>query len=282
MNKKPQIFNYTDYRKYLKDYYNFQKKSDSLFSFRIWSKQMGFTSSNYVKFIIDKKRHVGKNSIYKIITGLEIGKKESDYFSYLVFFAKAKTGVGKNYYFGLISSLRANKVASALPSHLFEFYNNWYNIVIWHLISNQPKDVDIKCIAKQVVPNIFPKQVKKSIELLLKLKLVKCENGFYTHCAPILNTEKEVQSLAIINFHKKMIELAGASIEEFASENREISSCTVKVSKSGYERLKARIQEFRVEILQIVKDDKDVKDVVQVNFQLFPLTYKKQKKDQTI
>ncbi|MGE0616139.1 MAG: TIGR02147 family protein, partial [Bacteriovoracia bacterium] len=44
---KPNLFEYTDYRKYLEDYYNFKKATDPGFSYRSFAKAAGFTSSNF-------------------------------------------------------------------------------------------------------------------------------------------------------------------------------------------------------------------------------------------
>lgn len=267
------IFEFLDYREYLKAYYDYHKKNDSQFSHRVMSRKMGFTSPNFLKMVIDKERNIGRTSVQKIITGLELKKKEAEYFSYLVYFVKAKTRVEKNYYYGLISSLRAQKVISTIQKDQFRYYSNWYNIVLRELINNKPVDIDYASLAKKIIPPILPKQVKKSIQLLEELKLIKRTNeGRFVQSSPLINTGNEAGSLLLKNFHDRMIELARLSLEQFPSEKREISSCTVKISQKGFKRLKTRLQEFREEILQIVKEDADVDRVAQVNFQLFPLT----------
>lgn len=268
------IFEFLDYREYLKAYYENNKQKDSQFSHRVMARNMGFTSPNFLKLVIDKERNIGKSSLKKIITGLNLKKKEAEYLSYLVFFIKAKSRIEKNYYYGLISSLRSKKVISAIQKDQFRYYTDWFNIVIREIINNQPVDtLDYAEIAKKVIPPILPKQVKKSIALLEEVGLIKrTADGRFIQSAPLINTGNEAENLLLKNFHDKMIELARQSLEQFPSEKREISSCTVKISEKGFKRLKKRLQEFREEVLQIVKDDADVDRVAQVNFQLFPLS----------
>jgi uncharacterized protein (TIGR02147 family) len=273
MNKKPEVYEFLDYREYLKAYYEFNKKKDAQFSHRIMARKMGFTSPNFLKLVIDKERNIGKSSLQKIIKGLGLKKKEAEYFSYLVFFIKAKTRIEKNYYYSLISSLRSKKIISPIQKDQFKYYNDWYNIVIRELINNQPVDVDYTEIAKKIIPPVLPKQVKKSIKILEELGLIeRTKNGRFVQSSPLINTGNEVESLLLKNFHDKMIELGRLSLEQFPSEKREISSCTVKISEKGFKRLKARLQEFREEVLQIVKEDDKVDRIAQVNFQLFPLS----------
>jgi len=267
------IYDYLDYREFLKAYYDYHKKNDDQFSHRVMCRKVGFTSPNFLKMIIDKQRNIGRSGIPKIISGLDLKKKEAEYFSYLVYFTKAKTIVEKNYYYGLISALRSKRVIQTIQKDQFKYYSNWYTIVVRELINNQPVEINYAELAKKIIPSILPKQVKKSIQLLEEIGLInRTADGRFVQSAPLINTGNEVESLFLKNFHDKMIELGRLSIEEFPSDKREISSCTVKISEQGFKRLKTRLQEFREEILQIVKEDVGVDRVAQVNFQLFPLS----------
>lgn len=273
MKNPKNIYDFIDYREFLKTYYLNNKKNDPQFSYRVMARRMGFTSPNFLKLVIDGARDIGKSSLKKIVTGLDLKKKEAEYFSYLVFFSKAKTTEQKNYYYSLISALRSKKVISPIHPEQFEYYSNWYNIVIRELINNQPVDVDYVELAKKVNPPILPKQAKKAVKLLEDLKLIKrTKDGRFVHSSPLINTGNQVESLLIKNFHDKMIELAKSALHQLPPEKRETSSCTIKVSERGFEKVKARIQKFREEILQIARDDIDVDRVAQVNFQLFPIS----------
>ena len=273
MKDPKNIYEFLDYREYLKTYYLNNKKDDSQFSYRVMARRMGFTSPNFLKLVIDGERDIGKSSLKKIITGLELKKKEAEYFSFLVLFAKAKTTVEKNYYYGLISALRSKKVISPIHADQFKYYSNWYNIVIRELINNQPVDVDYGELAKKVNPPILPKQAKKAVKLLEDLTLIKrTKDGRYVHSSPLINTGNQVESLLIKNFHDKMIELAKSALHQLPPEKRETSSCTIKISNKGFIKIKDRIQKFREEILQIARDDFNVDRVAQVNFQLFPIS----------
>jgi uncharacterized protein (TIGR02147 family) len=45
------IFEYTDFRKYLIDYYGYQKKEGSRFSYRLLSTQTGMNPGNFTKML---------------------------------------------------------------------------------------------------------------------------------------------------------------------------------------------------------------------------------------
>lgn len=269
------IYTYIDYRKFLKDYYFLKKGSIRKFSYRSFSEKAGFSSPNFIKLVIDGKKNLGKESIPKLCKAMELKKKETEYFSYLVFFNQAKTAIDKNYYFGLLSSIRTPKNVQKLDFKNCEYFNNWYTAIVRELISGKDvTSIDYTTIAQMVQPEILPSQVKKSIELLKELKLVTIKNGTYVQSSPLLETEWEIQSLAIRNYHKKMIELAGNSVEDIPIDKRNISGITSKISKKGYAKIKNRVAEFREELMQIISEDEEVDRVYQINFQIFPVSKK--------
>jgi uncharacterized protein (TIGR02147 family) len=224
---------------------------------------------------MDGKKSLGVKSIPKLCTAMELNKTESEYFSYLVFFNQAKTSIDKNYYFGLLSTLRTPKNVQKLDFRQCEYFNNWYNTVVREIVKGKKADgIDFAAIAREVWPAILPRQAKKSVELLVESGLITLENGIYRQSSALLETEWEIQSLAIRNYHKKIIDLAGKSVEEIPVDRRNISAITGKVSDKGYERIKKRVAEFREELMQIISEDQDVDQVYQINFQIFPVSKK--------
>lgn len=269
------IYTYIDYRKFIKNYYLLKKSSIRKFSFRSFSEKAGFSSPNFIKLVTDGKKNLGKESISKLCKAMDLKKKETEYFSYLVFFNQAKTAIDKNYYFGLLSSIRTPKNVRKLDFKQYEYFNKWYNTIVREMISGKEvASVDHAAIAQAIQPEILPSQVKKSIALLKELKLVTIKKGIYVQSSPLLETEWEIQSLAIRNYHKKMIELAGNSVEDIPVDKRNVSAITSKVSDKGYAKIKNRVAEFREELMQIISEDEDVDLVYQINFQIFPVSKK--------
>jgi len=271
MNTKT-IFQYTDYRALLRDYYN--ERKDSGYSYRQMNSDLGFTSPNYLKLVIDGQRHIGRNSIPKIIQLLKLNKIESDYFSYLLFFAKAKTDVDRNFYFGHIARIRQNKLIGDITADQISWYSSWYNPIIRELVVGKTLDsIDYTELAKSVLPSIDSRQAKRSVDLLFELGFLFIDSsGYIAHANPVINTADQMGTTAIKHYHAKMIELGKESIDRYQSSQREISTVTARVSNEGFEKIKLRIQEFRRELLQMVHDDESVDRVVQINMQLFPVS----------
>lgn len=267
------LFDYLDYRLYLKEYYADRKAGEKGYTFRSMAAQMGFGSSNYLMLVMQGKRNLGRESLDKVAEGLRLGKKEAEYFSYLVFFDQAKTNVEKNYFFSLIASFRSKSRIVQIHADKFKYYDQWYNPVVREIVKGMPAENDPAGIAKQVHPAILPKEAKKSLQLLKDLELITVDGkGRIAQTADLIDTDKEVQSLAVRNFHKKMSDLAKDAIDTVDPLSREISSLTVRISEKGFDSIKQRLQELRQELLQLVQRDKDDDRVYQLNFQFFPVS----------
>ena len=79
VNISSNIYNFTDYREFLKDRYRQLKINDPLFSFRHFSKSAGFGSPNYLKLVMDGKRNLSAEAIAKFAKGLRLDNHESEY-----------------------------------------------------------------------------------------------------------------------------------------------------------------------------------------------------------
>jgi uncharacterized protein (TIGR02147 family) len=267
------IFSYLNYRQYLREYQEDRKEMDKGYTFRFMAQQMGFSSSNYLMLVMQGKRNLGQDSVEKVVKGLGLGKKEGEYFSYLVQFDQAKSSVKKNHFFTLIASFRKKSTIVRIHENKFNYYDNWYNPVLREVVKYKAAGTDAKEIAQLIEPPILPKHVKKSLRLLQDLGMIKVDkSGRWTQTTDLLETEPEIHSLAVRNFHKKMGELGKEAVERFDAQSREVSSLTVRISEQGFKTMKKRIQDFREELLRLVKDEPDDDRVYQLNFQFFPVS----------
>jgi uncharacterized protein (TIGR02147 family) len=69
-----------------------------------------------------------------------------------------------------------------------------------------------------------------------------------------------------------MIGLAGDAIERFGPADRDITSVTLGVSEETRNAIIERLAELRRELLELAEQDSSTEQVVQVNFQVFPLS----------
>ena len=130
--KKIIVFDYLDYRKLLKDLFDWYKKQNSGFSHRYFANKSGL-SIGFLKLVIDGKRNLTKKSLMKIAKGFELNDEEIVYFENLVFMNQSKKVSDKDYYYkNLIKNGDCVKSAK-ITKDQYKYFSNWYNCVIREL-----------------------------------------------------------------------------------------------------------------------------------------------------
>ena len=83
--KPPDVFEYLDYRKYLKDFVEFAR-ANRRYSVRRFAQQVGFKSSGFLNMVISGRRNLTGGSAKKVATGFHLNIRESDFFFSLIQF----------------------------------------------------------------------------------------------------------------------------------------------------------------------------------------------------
>jgi len=267
------IYEYTDYKKYLNDAFTSMKANKKTFSHRMFARLAGFSSSNFMLFVMQGKRNLSSEGIHKVAKGLKLSKKETDFFDNLVRFNQAKSNSEKNFYYSKIMSHKKCSKAKKLEMGQYEYYSKWYIPVIREMITMKGFKPNSKWISKKIKPRISEAEVKRAIKILFELGLIKRdEDGKLVQQERHISSGDEVKSLAVANFQHEMINLAAKSIEETPAKMREISSVTFTISKDDLPEVKKMIQEFRSRFAGTIAEIKDGDNVYQFNMQLFNLT----------
>ena len=70
------IYDYTDYRQFLADYYDEQKAGNSAFSYRYFARRAGFNSSGLYKDIVDGRTGITRSLILRFSAAMKLSKKQ--------------------------------------------------------------------------------------------------------------------------------------------------------------------------------------------------------------
>ena len=273
----PNIFSYQDYRQFLGDYYEEKKAILPTFSYQSFSQKAGFASKSFVFNVIKGKKSLSRNSVVKLSIAMNLSKTEAAYFENLVYFNQSTDFTERNFYFEKLNAIRPVTVEASQARNLrkdqYEFYSQWYHVVISSLIDLYPSINDPHVLARMVYPQLTPKQVQKSIELLLRLELIeKMEDGTYRISSKILSTGEELHTLAVQQFHLISMENASKALQSLPKKERNFSGLTLGISAQAYEKICSEIRLFQDKVLAIAEEDRNSDRVYQLNLQLFPVS----------
>jgi len=267
------VFDFLDYRAYLRAYYDANKRTRAGFSFRTFSKRAGLRSPNFFKLVMDGDRNLGAETVPKFADALGLSASEREFFTDLVAFEQAENQTEKTRSFERIASSRRFRTARRIDGLLLTYLSHWYHPAIRELAASNNFREEPKWIAKQLRPPITAAQAAQSLELLQSLGLLQRElNGRLVQREPTLTTEHEVTAMGAASFHRQMLARASESIDDIPAQLRDLAALTVCVSAKTAAKVKERIHQFREAITELCDAESEGTVVYQLNVQWFPLS----------
>jgi uncharacterized protein (TIGR02147 family) len=266
------IFDYLDYRAYLRDFYAEQKARGHQFSFRAFAKRAGIRSFNFLQLVMKGQRDLSAQMALHFAKGCGLRGPQADYFCELVAFGQAKTSEERNRAYERLGRFRQFRAAHELEPAQAAYHQNWYIPAIRELVHLPGFVEDPKWIAATLQPPISPAQARDALATLQQLGLLDRDaQGKLRQSKPLVTTGPGPLGHHVVNYHRAMIEQAARALDEVPREQRDISSLTLCVSPKSFEQIKERIASLRQELLQLAELEGPPDRIVQVGFQVFPL-----------
>jgi uncharacterized protein (TIGR02147 family) len=272
----PNLSRYIDYRLFLRDYYQERRKKEPGFSFQDFSRFAGIKSKGFLHNVIAGKRTLNCVHTAGLCKAMRFGAFEARFFTLLVNFNQAHDHASRAELFEKLSTIK-RRGKQAWPCQIvrndqFEYYSQFHHSVVRSLIGIHGFGGDFKKLASQVYPRISPRKARLSVDLLIRLGLVKKEKNRWVVCDRLISTPPEVQSLAIVNHHKQSLALAQKALTDLPRDLRNISSATLGISNETYLELCREVEALRFRLLERAGADTHADRVYQFNFQLFPVS----------
>lgn len=265
------VFRFLDYRAFLTEFYRAKKRRG--YSYRAFSEAAGAGAPNYLKLVIDGRRNLAPAMAARFADACALEGESAAYFLTLVEFNQASTNEQRNDAYDRLNRFRRYRRAQKLEVAQAAFHSTWYVPAIRELIQSSQFREDPAWIAAQLRPPIEEAQARHALDVLLQIGLVvRDEDGSLCVRDAVVSTGPQTRGLHMANYHRGMLERAASSIELFAAAERDISSLTLGLTEDGVAQVKERVKQFRRELLELAASTQDPSRVLQLNFQVFPLT----------
>lgn len=273
MAQQPDIYDFLDYRAYLKEYYDFKKSQGRGFSYRSFARRAGFKSTNYYKLIVDGKRGLSDSGLLKFAKAIGFSKTEINYFETLVKYNQSKDLNDQEYFLKRLIQNKNFESSHQLEASQYKYFTHWHTVAIREMVMMHNFKEDPEWICLKLKKKVSPDEIKRSIQLLLDLGLlIRDENNRLKQHDSKIKTELNIMNLAVLGFHKTMLDKAKESLTTSATKHRDVSALTVALDEKTYKHIQERVNQFRKEIHALTEQCEKPDTIYQINFQLFDLT----------
>ena len=274
---KINIYDYSDYRKFLQEFYELEKSLDPTFSYRVFAAAIDIDASLLVK-ILQGKRHVSAKNIEAFVQFFHFKEGKAEYFREMVAYGKAKNDEQVRKHFETLQKMRPSSCRE-LDEARYRYFQQWFYPMIRSALDvfDYRGPEHAAALGDCCIPKISASQVENAVDALLQLGLAhKRKDGRIVPTDAHLKTKEHWLSASISDYQKSIAELAHRSIAETPKEERDISTLTMALDSSQIQRIRDIIAEARKSIVNVANSmpSQICDSVYQLNFQLFPMMKK--------
>lgn len=266
-----EVFEFLDYREFLRAYYDL-KKAGGRFSYRAFARRAGLKSPNYLKLVIDGDRNLTPAMAQRFGKACGLDGEGLRFFEHLVAFNQAKTSSERAQRYRDLSSHRSFRKAQKLDLAHAAYHSEWFIPAVRELARRNDFRADAAWIAGQMVPAISKSDAARALRILEELGMLKEVDGQIRPSDSIVSTGPQTKWVHIGEYHRVMMRRAAEAIDLVPAAERDISSLTLCVDPGRLQEIKSQLRDLRGSLLALEEDSENPTQVIQINFQLFPLS----------
>jgi uncharacterized protein (TIGR02147 family) len=257
------IFQYHDYRQFLKDYFEESKRTCKAFSHQYFAHKAGIRSSGFMLHVIKGQRNLTPNVLHKVAHAVGLGDAQTEYFEILVNFNQAKHQQDRDYYLEKLMEKKRLGNTVRLRDKQLDYYSDWHHSAVREIIPVLGKNAQPATIAKHLIPAISPAKVRSSLKLLEELGLIRKnpEGGWET---------------AIVRFQRQMLGLARESWDNCPAGEAAAHTLTLAMSEKLAKEIREDMELFKKKLIEkVLAEHEPAERLYEVTMNYFPLSRKK-------
>lgn len=270
MDKIIDIFQFTNFRKYLDEYQVARVQTDPDFTRAGACALLGLPKTRSYYNDIIKGKKLSDRMVPKFVEVLGLNKKEARYFETMVNMDQAKTATERNAFFEELLKQHPDS-HRILDEDAYEYYNHWYNSVLFAALDVVDVSDDLEPVQKLFFPKVSVGTLKRSLELMERLGFVrKNEKGFWKNCRDSVSSGVYNNSDLVRQYQLQCFELSKQALLANDERSSDMGTFTFSASDDAFKAIAKEIQGLKARVRKIIMlDKKKVTGVHQLNIHLF-------------
>ena len=267
------LFDYDNFRKFLQDYFEEQKKRQAVFSHRYFAAKAGFSSSSYCLNVIRGRFNLTSKSIEKIAKALDFEPLQKEYFGALVQYNQAQQINKRENAWQQILRIRKQVEFTHVMPHEQDYFSKWYYPVVRELAVSADWNGDFRVLAHSLTPPISTEEARDAVKNLLEWGILRKKGECYEETSQMLDAT-EISPIALRQIRREYIQHAVGAIDSMPKQERFAAFTTLAMSEKSYKYAVEVIEEARRKIIARASNDTNVERVYEMMLVAFPMSKK--------
>lgn len=269
-NARPDIFDFTDYRNFLKAFYDWKKSMDNRYSHAVFAERAKLKSRSYLRLVLTGKRNLSCDAIPKFIMGCELGRHESEAFVALVNFNQTTTLESRKMYWEKFLECRPTNKKTMRINDEYQFLARMGYPILLILIRQPHITHDIEGLSHMT--GLTPTQVEEGLKTLSQLGAVKIIGGKYVTNTFSFETTNDMPNIATQTFHRNILLKAADSVS-LPTSQREFRSVLVPLNGEEFCYIQKRLRDLASEVDDLFSGARPKSEkIYALNMNLIPVT----------
>ncbi|MBN1577871.1 MAG: TIGR02147 family protein [Chitinispirillaceae bacterium] len=265
------IYEYDDFRLYLRDCYKKKCREDPAYSYRKFAADASFTNPGFLNDVIRGRRKLSREAVEKMVRVFALSEIEAEFFRLLVSYRQEKNEEQQQELYRKILFRRNRSSFARLNPVLNKYYQDFRYSLIRTAIMTIDFKGDYEELGRFTIPPIPSAQVKKYVRDLCEWGMItQQQDGRYTVTDRVVEPPEKLRD-QVKQINREWIIQAIEPLMKLPADKRHISSMLISVSKETRRKILERIESFREEIWGLVNNDPAAAEAIMLlNIQYIP------------
>lgn len=264
------VFQYLDYREFLRSHFEERKTESSWYSFKVMGDAVGLDQSQVYR-ILQGQLHISKAALPRFLKYFGFQGPAAQYFTTLVAFGRARKDADARKLFAELLSLRGSR-SNTLENEQLRLYAEWHHSVIRALLGVLEISDNYELLGQSLTPPISANQARKSVEFLRRLKLVERDSlGIWRLTEKNITTGSTYHSLIVRQYQAHSLRLAEESLDRHPKDRRDINVINMAVDSQAFEECIEILKNARTEIRDRIEKVQHPDRIMRLATAFFPV-----------
>ena len=264
------IYQYVDYRSYLKDRFRWLQTRDNTFSQRKLARTAGFANPGFFNEVIQGRRKLSSAAIDRMGVGLSLEANETEFLRVLVAYTEAKDMGEKEAAHQKLELRRNRHFFRRLNQSQSKYYLDFNYPLVRAAIEACDFRGNYQVLGDFLRPPMQAASVKRYVRDLCEWGLANQDrDGKYQVTHSFLEPPEEMKD-ALVRLQQAWLSQSVYHLNTVPAAERHVSSALLTVGENTYKAILKQVEKMREEILRMVREDKSADRVVLFNIQVLP------------